>query len=158
MLSAIFRHPILLGLGVALIFLALYLTWRKHQLLRRGHLTDGQVVELIPHAGSKGGTNYSLKIAYNLPNGEPSEFETTFSSNPPLHALREKVHVMCYPDSTTPDIVAFADLYLFQWVTLCVGIFLLLMYLGFTFGPVIVSELYLPAMANPHTGLDVSVQ
>lgn len=149
MLTFIFKHPVVLALGFGLIVLALYLTWRKHQLLLTGHLADGEVVELIPHAGSKGGTNYSLRVAYTQPDGSPAEFETSFSSNPPLHQLHEKIRVVYYPDKETPDILGFADLYLFPWTSFCAGIFILLMCAGFIYGPDLINAIYLPSLANP---------
>ena len=144
MLSFLFKHPLMLAIGIGLIVLGLYLSWRKHHMLLTGHLADGEVVELIPHRGSKGGTNYSLRVAYTLASGTQAEFTTTFSSNPPMHALREKVRVVYYDSGSSPDILAFADTFLFPWVTFCAGIFLLLMCLGFAFGPTLIDSIYLP--------------
>ncbi|MCE0523252.1 MAG: DUF3592 domain-containing protein [Methylacidiphilales bacterium] len=151
MLTFVFRHPLILALGVALIVLALYLAWRKHNLLLSGHLADGEVVELIPHRGSKGGTSYSLRVSYTQPDGTKGEFETSFSSNPPLHQLGEKIRVVCYPDAETPDILAFPDLFLFPWSCFCAGVFILLMCAGFAYGPSLIDSVYLPKLANPDT-------
>jgi hypothetical protein len=148
MLGTIFRHPIILSAGIALVVVALYLSWRKHNLVLTGHLADGQVTELIPHRGSKGGVSYSLRVKYSLPDGQPGEFVTTFSSSPPLHDLHEKVRVVYYPGATSPDILAFNDLYLFPWVLFCTGLFLLLMCAGFTFGPTLINNIYLPALEH----------
>ena len=149
MLTFIFKHPLILALGLGLIVLALYLGWRKHNLLLSGHLADGEVVELIPHRGSKGGTNYSLRVAYTQPDGAKAEFETTFSSNPPMHQLGEKIRVVYYGGATSPDILAFPDLFLFPWTCFCAGVFILLMCVGFAYGPFVIDSVYLPHLANP---------
>src|ERR1700722_8229718 len=104
MLTYVFRHPLMLAIGIALIVLSLYLTWRKHNLLLSGHLADGKVVELIPHSGSKGGSTYSLRVAYLQPDGRNAEFTTSFSSNPPMHQMGEKIRVVYYPGKDQPDI------------------------------------------------------
>ena len=144
MLGFLFKHPLMLAIGLGLVFLGLYLGWRKHQMLLSGHLADGEVVELIPHRGSKGGITYSLRVAYTLPDGAKSEFKTTFSSSPPMHALHEKIRVVYYENGANPDILAFADTFLFPWVTFCAGLFLFLMCLGFAFGPSLIDSVYLP--------------
>jgi hypothetical protein len=149
MLTFVFKHPLVLALGFALIVLGLYLGWRKHHLLLSGHLADGEVVELIPHRGSKGGTSYSLRVAYTQPDGAKAEFETTFSSNPPLHQLGEKIRVVCYAGAERPDILAFPDLFLFPWTCFCAGVFILLMCVGFAYGPSVIDSVYLPQLANP---------
>jgi hypothetical protein len=148
-LTFIFRHPLILALGIALIVLALYLAWRKNNLLLSGHLADGEVVELIPHRGSKGGTNYSLRVAYTQSDGTKGEFETTFSSNPPMHQLHEKIRVVCYAGAESPDILAFGDLFLFPWTCVCAGVFILLMCVGFAYGPFLIDSVYLPKLASP---------
>jgi len=148
MLTFIFKHPLILTLGFALIVLALYLGWRKHHLLLSGHLADGEVVELIPHRGSKGGTSYSLRVAYTQPDGTKGEFETTFSSSPPLHQLHEKIRVVYYAGAERPDILAFPDLFLFPWTCFCAGTFILLMCVGFAYGPSVIDSVYLPHLIN----------
>jgi hypothetical protein len=147
MLTFIFRHPIVILFALGLIALALGLAWRKHQLLLTGHLCDGKVVELIPHRGNKGGISYSLRVAYTDRDGRAAAFVTSFSSNPPLHAYGEKVRVVVYPAANAPDILAFADLYLFPWTCFCAGLFLLLMCLGFAYGPNVIDAVYLPHFA-----------
>jgi len=149
MLTFLFKHPLIIALGFGLIVLSLYLAWRKHNLLLSGHLADGEVVELVPHSGSKGGPTYSVRVAYTQSDGAKAEFETTFSTNPPMHQLGEKVRVVCYPGDTTPDILAFADLYLFPWACFCAGVFVLLMCTGFAFGPYLIDSVYLPHLTNP---------
>ena len=149
MLTFVFKHPLILAVGFALIVLALYLGWRKHNLLLSGHLADGEVTELIPHRGSKDGTSYSLRVAYTQPDGAKTEFETSFSSNPPMHQLGEKIRVIYYAGAVKPDILAFPDLFLFPWTCFCAGIFVLLMCAGFAYGPSLIDSIYLPHLANP---------
>jgi len=148
-LNFIFKHPLMLAIGLGLIVLGLWLGWRKHNMLLSGHLADGQVVKLIPHTGSKGGTSYSVRVAYTQPDGTKGEFETKFSSNPPMHQLGEKIRVVYYAGATSPDILAFPDLYLFPWTCFCAGVFMLLMCAGFAYGPTLIDSIYLPHLANP---------
>ena len=144
MLGFLFKHPLMLAIGVGLIVLGLYLGWRKHHMLLSGHLAEGEVVELVPHTGSKGGVTYSPRVAFTLPSGARSEFTTSFSSNPPMHALHEKIRVDYYDSGASPDILAFGDTFLFPWVSFCAGLFLLLMCLGFALGPSVIESVYLP--------------
>ena len=148
MLTFVFRHPLIIAPGFGLIVLGLYVAWRKHTLLLTGHLAQGEVVELIPHHGSKGGTNYSLRVAYRQQDGEKGEFTTTFSSNPPMHQLGEKIRVVIYDGATTPDILAFPELFLFPWTLCCAGAFILMMCVGFACGPGLVNSTYLPHLTN----------
>lgn len=148
MLTYVFRHPLIITLGFGLILLGLYLTWRKHHMLLTGHLASGEVTELIPHRGSKGGTNYSLRVAYTQADGEKNEFTTSFSSNPPMHQLNEKIRVIYYDNGTSPDILAFQDLYLFPWVLCCAGVFILMLCLGLAYGPSLIDSTYLPHLTN----------
>ncbi len=148
MLAFVFRHPLIFGLGLALIVLGGYLAWRKHSMILRGHLTEGEVVQLIPHRGSKGGVSYSLRVAYTAPDGAHGEFTTSYSSSPPLHALNEKVRVVCY-DSGTPDILAFQDDFLFPLICISIGAGILLVCSGFIFGPSLIEAYYVPRLSPP---------
>ena len=148
-LAFVFKHPLILALGIGLIVLGAYLAWRKHHQVLTGHLSDGEVVELIPHTGSKGGVSYTLRVAYATAKGDRSEFTTTFSSNPPMHRLNERVRVVYYDDGTSPDILAYPEMFLFPWTCVCAGIFLLLMCAGFSFGPMLIDSYYLPHLAKP---------
>ena len=149
MLTFIFKHPLILALGFGLIVLGLYLGWRKHNLLLSGHLTDGEVVELVPHSGSKGGVTYAARVAYTKPDGTKAEFEGGMSSNPPMHQLGEKIRVVTYAGAERPDILAFPDLFLFPWACFCAGVFILLMCAGFAYGPSLIDSVYLPHLASP---------
>jgi hypothetical protein len=148
-LAFVFKHPLILALAIALIVLGGYLAWRKHHLVLRGHLSDGEIIELIPHRGSKGGYSYSLRVSYTIGNGNKSEFVTTFSSSPPMHALHEKIRVVYYDDATAPDILAYPEMFLFPWICVCAGLFILLMCGGYIVGPMLIDSYYVPHMAKP---------
>ena len=151
MLSFLFRHPLFMALGIGLVALSIYLSYRKHNQLLTGHIADGEVIELIPHHSSKGGPTYSLRVAYTKADNTKNEFDTTFSSSPPMHQRGDKVRVVYYPDTamSAPDILDFPDLFLFPWVLFCVGLFILLMCAGFAYGPSFIDSTYLPRLANP---------
>jgi hypothetical protein len=150
MLAFVFKHPVFIAFGVGLIVLGFYVAWRKHHLLLTGHLAEGRVIALVPHSGSKGGVTYSSRVTYTQPDGTLGEFETSFSSSPPLHEMGEKVRVVYYPGKEKPDILAFADLFLFSWACICAGIFILMMCAGFIYGPRLMDSLYLPFLGNPN--------
>jgi hypothetical protein len=150
MLAFVFKHPLIIALGFGLIVLGFYLAWRKHHILLTGHLAEGEVTQLIPHYGSKGGPTYTSRIAYTQRDGTRGEFETTFATSPPLHQEGEKVRVVCYAGSESPDVLAFADLFLFPWACFCTGLFILLMCAGFIYGPWLMDSVYLPFLGNPN--------
>jgi hypothetical protein len=148
-LTFVFRHPLILALGLGLVVLGLYLGWRKHTLLLTGRMADGEVTELVPHRGSKGGISYSSRVVFTQADGARSEFVTTFSSSPPMHALHEKVRVVYYPgNAASPDILAFPDLFLFPWICLCAGACLLLICAGLALGPGLIDSFYPPHLSN----------
>jgi len=149
MLDFVFRHPFALVIALMFIVLAIFLVARKHQAILTGHLADGVVVRLAPHRGSKGGTSYASVIDYVQADGTKSEFETGYSSNPPMHAIGEVVRVVYYPGADKPDVLAFGDLYLFPWALFCTGVFILLMYCGFILGPTLIDGIYLPRFQAP---------
>ena len=150
MLAFVFKHPLIIALGIGLIVLGFYMTWRKHHILLTGHLAEGKVIALVPHAGSKGGTNYSSRVSYTKPDGTLGEFETRMATSPPMHQMGEKVQVVYYADKEQPDILAFADLFLFSWSCICAGIFILMMCAGFMYGPTFINSVYVPFLGNPN--------
>jgi hypothetical protein len=149
MLAFVFKHPLIIAIAVGLIALGVYLAWRKHHLVLTGHLSEGEVVELIPHRGSKGGVSYSLRVAYTTAAGAKSQFVTSFSSSPPTHLLHEKVRVIYYDGATSPDILAYPEMFLFPWTCICTGFFILFMCAGFIFGPMLINSYYLPHWVPP---------
>ena len=150
MLAFVFKHPLIIALGVGLIVIGFYVAWRKHHILLTGHLAEGEVIELVPHHGGKGGPTYTSRVAYTQPDGNRGEFETTFATSPPLHRVGEKVRVVYYAGADSPDILAFPDLFLFPWVCICTGLFILLMCAGFMYGPALMDSVYLPFLGNPN--------
>ena len=66
-----------------------------------------KLVQLAPHSSSKGGPTYSSVVDYVDPSGKRTEFESSFSSSPPLHQVGEKVRVVYCAGAEKPDILEF---------------------------------------------------
>lgn len=121
-------------LGLALVSASAWWAWRTHMRITRLRLVEGRVAELIPVRGSKGGTNYKLRIAFRDLSGSESSFVTGFSSKPPMHDLGESVKVGLEPGAA-PLLVSFPARFAVPWVLFLLGVFLALLPLGFWYGP-----------------------
>jgi hypothetical protein len=125
---------ILFVLGLAFMTLAAWLAMRAHRRILASRLVDGRVAELIPVRGSKGGTNYKLRIAFKDPGGMESSFVTAFSSKPPMHDLGEAVKVGLAPGEA-PLLVSFPARFAFPWILFLIGALMSVLPLGFWYGP-----------------------
>ncbi len=135
---------ILFAIGVLLVAIAAWLALRSHRRILAAKLVDGRVTELIPVRGSKGGTNYKLRIAYRDPAGVARDFVTGFASNPPMHALDEVVKVGCFDPGEPPILVSFPARFGTAWVVFLVGALFLILPLGFWYGPGWMKGRYFP--------------
>ena len=66
-----------------------------------------------------------------------------------MHLLHEKVRVIYYDGATSPDILAYPEMFLFPWTCICTGIFILFMCAGFILGPMLIDAYYLPHWVQP---------
>ena len=134
---------ILLGLGALLAAIGVYLLLRAHKRVEGRPVISGQVVELIPVRGSKGGTSYKLRVAYTDPGGNPGELTTRWAQNPPAAREGEAVKLAWIGPGEDPVLLLFSSLFGIGWSLAIVGLALLLLGGGFAYGPEVVRRLYL---------------
>lgn len=116
----------------------MYLTWRKHALLRSAQKYNGVVTDYVIGRGTKGRTNYALQITYTNNKGIEKRFVTSATSSSPECAIGESVAVFEKIDGTEPDVLIFAYLYLHYWIWFCAGITVL----GCLLAPGLLRNLY----------------
>ena len=134
---------ILAGLGLALGVLGAWLLMRAHKRVEGRPVIGGQVTELIPVRGSKGGTNYKLRIAYTDPGGNPGTLTTRWAQNPPAARQGETVKLAWIGPGEAPVPLLFGSLFGIGFALSVVGLALLLLGGGFAYGPEVIRRLYL---------------
>jgi hypothetical protein len=134
---------ILLIIGVALTGLGWFLLFRAHQKVDGRPVIQGEVTELIPVRGSKGGTSYKLQVAYRDPAGNAGELTTQWAQNPPAAKRGEVVKLAWIGPGEDPVLLLFSSLFGIGWALAVTGFALFGMGLGFAYGPELVRRLYL---------------
>ncbi len=94
---------ILALIGLALAGLGGWLLLRAHRKVDGRPVINGQVTELIPVRGSKGGTSYKLRVAYTDPVGNPGTLTTSWAQNPPAARQGETVKLAWIARVKTPS-------------------------------------------------------
>lgn len=69
-------------IGLAVAGFGAWLLLRAHRKVEGRPVIQGQVIELIPVRGSKGGTSYKLRVAYRDPAGNSGTLTTRWAQNP----------------------------------------------------------------------------
>jgi hypothetical protein len=87
---------IFLVVGVLLLGVAGVVAVRTVQFLGGANSATGEVVELVPHRSSKGGTTWSPVVSYTV-NGEVHRLEGSYSSNVLMYEVGERVTVRYEP-------------------------------------------------------------
>lgn len=134
---------ILLGVGLALAGLGWYLLLRAHRKVDGRLVLNGEVTELIPVRGSKGGTNYKLRVSYQDPSGNPGILTTRWAQNPPAARAGEQVKLAWIAPGQEPVLLLFSSLFGLGWVLAILGLALAALGGGFAYGPELVRRLYL---------------
>ena len=134
---------VLLFIGAALAALGWFLLFRAHHKVDGRPVIQGEVAELIPVRGSKGGTSYKLRVAYQDPAGNPGMLTTGWAQNPPAAKQGERVKLAWIGPGETPVVLLFSSLFGIGWVLAMVGFALFAMGAGFAYGPELVRRLYL---------------
>jgi hypothetical protein len=98
----------------------------------------GNVANLVPRRGSKGGTVYALEVVYHDRAGAEQRFVTGMASRPAARQVGDKVVVLAHRDGSKPDLAIFQLLYLGYWIWFCAGIGAI----GCLLGPSLVEALY----------------
>jgi hypothetical protein len=120
--------------GVALLYRA-WSTIAGHE------ITTGTVVELIPGRGSKGGTVYTVVATFQDRMGKKHTYTSSMASNPPENKVGDVIRIMYdreHPDRNTS--LAFGHRFVWPWISLGLGLFLLWIVMGLQFGDGIVNS------------------
>lgn len=134
---------ILLSLGLAISGLGVFLLLRAHRRVEGRPVIQGQVTELIPVRGSKGGTNYRLRVSYADPAGRAGLLTTRWAQNPPAAQVGESVKLAWIGPGEDPVLLLFSSLFGLGFALLVVGCALLALGGGFAYGPELIRRLYL---------------
>ena len=134
---------ILLFLGLALAGLGWALLFRAHHRVEGRPIIQGEVTELIPVRGSKGGTSYKLRVAYQDPAGNPGMLVTGWAQNPPAAKQGERVKLAWIGPEAKPVLLLFSNLFGLGWVLAVMGLALFVLGAGFAYGPELIRRLYL---------------
>lgn len=89
-------QAVFLLVGTGALGIALVLALHTHRFIARAAQADGEVIELVGRHSSDSDT-YAPVVRYTPANGEPVEFTSSSSSNPPAFAVGEHVRVLYLP-------------------------------------------------------------
>ena len=134
---------ILLFIGLALTGLGWFLLLRAHGKVNGRPVIGGEVTELIPVRGSKGGTSYKLRVAYQDPGGNPGTLITGWAQNPPAAKQGERVKLAWTGPGEPPVLLLFSSLFGVGWVLVMAGFAMMAIGAGFAYGPEVIRRLYL---------------
>lgn len=134
---------IVIFIGLALSGLGWFLLLRAHGKVNGRPVISGEVVDLIPVRGSKGGTSYKLRVAFQDPGGNPGAMTTRWAQNPPAAKQGERVKLAWIAPGEDPVLLLFSSLFGVGWVLAVLGLALLAMGAGFAYGPELIRRLYL---------------
>jgi hypothetical protein len=134
---------ILFFIGLALAGLGWFLLFRAHHKVDGRPVIQGEVTELIPVRGSKGGTSYKLRVAYQDPGGNPGSLTTRWAQNPPAAKAGERVKLAWTGPGEEPVLLLFSSLFGVGFVLAVVGLALTVLGAGFAYGPELIRRLYL---------------
>ena len=100
----------------------IFLMLQFHCSLRSAQKLSGTVVSYKEGRGSKGGTVYSLNVAYRDQSGERHMTTGSVSSSDPSKRKGDAVTVLRSKDGSKIKLLLFEELFLLHWIWLCVGI------------------------------------
>ncbi|MES2296482.1 MAG: DUF3592 domain-containing protein [Pseudomonadota bacterium] len=120
------------GILIALAGIAfLFNQWRTVQ---GREITVGTVTELVPTSGSKGRT-YKVRAQFSDHEGTSREYVSSWSSNPPAHAVGDVIKIMYEKDNPAKNAsLSFGTRFGFAWILLGIGLFILWMSYGWQWG------------------------
>src|SRR5689334_2871639 len=113
---------ILVCIGLALAGFGAFLLLRAHRRVEGRPVIGGQVTELIPVRGSKGGTNYKLRVTYTDPGGNPGTLTTRWAQNPPAAQVGEAVKLAWIAPGEDPVLLLFSSLFGVGFALVVVGL------------------------------------
>ncbi len=130
-------------IGFAVAGFGVWLLLRAHRKVEGRPVISGQVVELIPVRGSKGGTSYKLRVAYQDPAGNHGTLTTRWAQNPPAAKAGETVKLAWIAPGEEPVLLLFSSLFGTGFVVVVFGLALAAICGGFAYGPEVIRRLYL---------------
>lgn len=130
-------------IGLVVAGFGAWLLLRAHRKVEGRPVINGQVVELIPVRGSKGGTSYKLRVAYHDPAGNPGTLTTRWAQNPPAAKAGETVQLAWVEPGEDPVLLLFSSLFGTGFVIVVFGLALAVICGGFAYGPEVIRRLYL---------------
>ena len=134
---------VLLILGLGLAALGGWLILRAHRRVDGRPVINGEVAELIPVRGSKGGTNYKLRVAYTDLGGNACTLVTRWAQNPPAARMGEAVKLAWIGPGEEPVLLLFSSLFGVGFALVVIGLAMACLGGGFAYGPEVVRRLYL---------------
>lgn len=130
-------------IGLAVAGFGAWLLLRAHRKVEGRPVIQGQVIELIPVRGSKGGTSYKLRVAYRDPAGNSGTLTTRWAQNPPAAKEGETVQLAWIAPGEDPVLLLFSSLFGTGFVIVVFGLALATICGGFAYGPEVIRRLYL---------------
>jgi len=99
---------------IGLAILVLGWQWRIHTQTLIGTMlpTEGQVVQVVSHPGSKGKVFFYPIVEFRTADGRIIRFEGSTGSNPPAHRVGDQVQVRYDPQSPESAVIDSWDLWL----------------------------------------------
>lgn len=134
---------VMIASGLVLGALGWFLLMRAHGRVKGKPVIDGEVLDLIPVRGSKGGTSYKLHVGYQDPAGNPGELTTGWAQNPPAAQAGDRVKLAWMGPGERPVLLLFGSLFGVGFVLMVIGGALLALGAGFGYGPELIRRLYL---------------
>lgn len=130
-------------LGLGLLALGVFFATREHLTLRSYEIAEGKVVELVRSQSQKGGGAATPRIRFLARNGTEIFFRSKWFVSHPGVAVGERVRVAYSP--TNPydaRLLRFGWRYGFAFVVGALGLFFLLLCVGFRCGNELLPRLY----------------
>jgi len=122
-------------IGLALCILGAALLWYQVRAIAGEEITEGKVIELIPVAGSKGGTNFKVKAEFSDAAKVRHEYLSSWSAHPAPYALGETVRIAFDRDDPQSNrLFTFGARFGPGWIILGIGLVLLWIAFGFSYG------------------------
>ena len=91
----VFAMPLI---GLALLALAVLITWNTATWLKRTVEAQGTVTQMLHMTDKDGDVTYKPVVRFSTAEGRTIEFKSSFSTNPPAYRVGQSVAVVYLPD------------------------------------------------------------
>lgn len=121
--------------GIGLLALGIILGYWQYSRIVGKEISEGRVVELVPHRGSKGGTTYSVVAEFVDTRGAVQTYRSGFSVSSPGYGVGDPIRIYFNRDDPTQcGVLSFGYRFGFAWCLIVLGLALLLTSAGWSFG------------------------